>query len=76
MSTYLTKLFADRIRDLREKKGLSQEAFAELCDVDRTYIGRLERMERNPSLDTLARIAEGLGVKVHDLINFEKELEL
>ena len=76
MSSLLTVLFANRIQSIRENLGLSQEDFAEVCDVDRTYIGRLERLERTPKLDTLEKIANGLGVKVHDLINFDKELEV
>ncbi len=76
MSSVISKNFAKRIKSLRKKYCFSQESFAEKCGVDSSYIGRLERMERSPSLDTLARIADGLGVKVHDLINFEKELEL
>ena len=45
------------IRAMREKMGLSQDVFAELCEVHRTYIGSVERGERNITLDTLARIA-------------------
>ena len=45
------------IRAVREKMGLSQDVFAELCDVHRTYIGAVERGERNITLNTLARIA-------------------
>ena len=45
------------IRAMREKMDLSQDAFADLCEVHRTYIGSVERGERNITLDTLARIA-------------------
>ncbi len=45
------------IRAVREKMGLSQEAFADICQVHRTYIGSVERVERNITLDTLTRIA-------------------
>ena len=45
------------IRAVREKMGLSQDAFADLCEVHRTYIGSVERGERNITLNTLARIA-------------------
>lgn len=61
---------------MRKKFGLSQEELAEIFDVDSSYIGRLERLERNPSLETLDKMANGLGVKVHDLINFDRELEV
>jgi transcriptional regulator with XRE-family HTH domain len=45
------------IRALREKMGLSQDDFADVCQLHRTYIGSVERGERNITLDTLARIA-------------------
>jgi transcriptional regulator with XRE-family HTH domain len=45
------------IRAVREKMGLSQDAFANVCQVHRTYIGSVERGERNITLATLARIA-------------------
>lgn len=46
------------IRAARERMGLSQDAFADVCGVHRTYIGSVERGERNITLDTLARIAK------------------
>ena len=76
MSSAIAKKFAYRLKTLRKKFGLSQEELAEIFDVDPSYIGRLERLERNPSLETLEKIANGIGVKVHDLINFDKELEV
>ncbi len=76
MSINIAEQFAIRIRSIRTQLKLSQEDFAEICDVDASYIGRLERMERNPSLETLARMAVGLGVPVHELVNFDKELVL
>jgi transcriptional regulator with XRE-family HTH domain len=46
------------IRAVREKMGLSQDAFADVCQVHRTYIGSVERGERNITLNTLAMIAK------------------
>jgi DNA-binding XRE family transcriptional regulator len=46
------------IRAVREKIGLSQDAFADVCQVHRTYIGSVERGERNITLNTLAMIAK------------------
>ena len=50
------------MRALREGKGLAQDQFALLANVDRSYYGKLERGERQPSLGLLLRIAKGLGV--------------
>jgi transcriptional regulator with XRE-family HTH domain len=56
------------IRKLREKKGLSQEKLADIADLHRTYIGHVERGEKNLTLRSLERIAKALGVSVRDLI--------
>ena len=53
-----------RVRRLRKMIGLSQEAFAEKCGFDRTYISMVERGKRNISFNNLTRIAQGLGVSV------------
>lgn len=58
-----------RIRLLRKRKGLTQEEMANRCGLHWTYIGGLERGERNPTLTTLHRVAGGLGVPIGDLIN-------
>ena len=54
--------FGAAIRRFREKQGYSQEAFADKIRVHRTYVGGIERGERNPTLSTIHRIAEALGV--------------
>jgi len=53
-----------RIRELREAKGLSQEALAALCNVHRTYVGLIERGKRSLSLETAESIAARLEVPV------------
>lgn len=58
----LEELFGKALRRLREEKGLTQEKLAELADVDRTYIYRLETGKRSPSLGIIFRIAAGLKV--------------
>jgi transcriptional regulator with XRE-family HTH domain len=63
------KLFAQRVRTLREEQGLSQERLAEKANLHRTYIGMVERLERNPSLVCIYKIAKGLGVHVTELFN-------
>jgi transcriptional regulator with XRE-family HTH domain len=58
------KHFGNRLRQLRGDKGWSQEAFAEECGLHRTYIGGVERGERNISLDNIAKIAAALDVDI------------
>ena len=59
--------FADRVRFLREEQDISQEKLAERAGLHRTYIGMVERLERNPSLICIHKIANGLGVDVKEL---------
>jgi len=59
--------FGKKVKELRKQKGLSQEALALLCDLDRTYIGGIERGERNLSLLNIHRIATALNVNVKEL---------
>jgi transcriptional regulator with XRE-family HTH domain len=50
------------MRRLRAARGLSQEALAHECGINRTYLSAVERAERNISIDNIARIAKGLNV--------------
>ena len=56
------------VRRLRQNSGLSQERFAAQAGFDRTYIGKVERGEVNVTIDTLARLAQSLGVTVSAII--------
>jgi transcriptional regulator with XRE-family HTH domain len=56
--------FGGRVRELRTAKGLSQEAFAAKCRLDRTYISGIERGKRNVALRNVEAIAEALGVTI------------
>ena len=60
--------FARNIRRARLAQGLSQEELAELAALHRTYVGSVERAERNVSIDNMERIAHALGVRVADLL--------
>ncbi len=62
--------FGHRVRELREVKGLSQEALAFKAGVHRTYLGGIERGERNPSLKNIDSIANALGISLAELFLF------
>lgn len=62
--------FGQQIKKLRKRKGLSQEAFADVCNIHRTYAGDIERGERNISLINIEKIAKGLNVSLAELFNF------
>ena len=59
--------FGDRVRALRKERGLSQEAFAAACGLDRTYMGGIERGERNLALRNLEKVADALDLSLADL---------
>lgn len=67
-STALTQILADNIRDYRKAKHLSQEELADACELHRTYIGSVERGERNVTLSTLEVLAKALGVSIIELL--------
>jgi transcriptional regulator with XRE-family HTH domain len=60
---------ARHMRALRADQGISQEALAAKVELHRTYIGSIERSERNASIDNIERIAQALGVDVCDLLS-------
>jgi transcriptional regulator with XRE-family HTH domain len=64
----LRKILASNIRALRRQKNLSQEELADLCGLHRTYVGSIERAERNATLSTLDTLASALKVSVPDLL--------
>lgn len=65
---------ARNVRDLRLKNGLSQEKLAEKCGFHRTYIGSIERGERNATLSTLEVLSDTLHVSIAQLINNDEQL--
>jgi transcriptional regulator with XRE-family HTH domain len=62
------RAFGNRVRELRAQRGLSQEALAERADLHRTYVGSVERGERNISLDNIYVLAQALDVVAGDLL--------
>lgn len=63
-------LFGKRVKQLRLQAGLSQEALAHKCGLDRTYVSGIERGLRNPTLEVIAILAKGLGIELKNLIEF------
>lgn len=64
--------FGKRVRELREKSGYSQEQFAIEAEIDRSYYGRIERSEANPTLRQIAAIANVLDVPISFLFGTQK----
>jgi len=60
---------ASNLRSLRAQHKLSQEALTDLVGLHRTYVGSIERSERNVSLDNVERLAAALGVDIVDLLS-------
>lgn len=67
----LTAILADNLKGCRHARGLSQEGLAELCGLHRTYIGSVERGERNVTLGTLEAFSTALAVSVPDLLTYK-----
>lgn len=70
MNKVILKQFGKRIREERLKKDMSQEKLGELAKVHRTYIGMIERAEKNITLTNMEKLARALGLKVKDLVSF------
>lgn len=61
-------ILALNIRRLRGDRGISQEELADLAGLHRTYVGSIERSERNVSIDNIAKLASALRVDISDLM--------
>ncbi|MBI4190329.1 MAG: helix-turn-helix transcriptional regulator [Betaproteobacteria bacterium] len=60
--------FGTRVRELRLSKGYSQESFAAKCNLDRTYVGGIERGERNVAIRNIESIAKALDMTLSELM--------
>ncbi len=74
-NTILRK-FAKRIRELRKIKKMSQEQLAEKADLHPTFIGNLERAEKNPTLISLEKIARAFNVSLFELLAFSDDKKI
>jgi transcriptional regulator with XRE-family HTH domain len=59
--------FGNRVRELRKAQGISQEAFADKCGLNRTYISGIERGKRNVALCNIEAIARAFGISISEL---------
>jgi len=71
-SPKLAMVLAKNIRELRYQLNISQEELAERCGLHRTYVGSVERAERNVTLSSLETLAQALNVSVVDLLKPNK----
>lgn len=69
MKKELSLKFGRRVKELRQSLNLSQEALAELADVHRTYVGMVERGEKNITLSNIAKFAKALEVEISELLD-------
>jgi len=67
--TELRKSFGEKVREIRNKLGLSQEELGFKANIHRTYIGAVERGEQNVSLDNIGKLAKQLKVALSDLFD-------
>lgn len=69
------KVFGTNLRKYRTEKGLSQEKFAEICGLHRTYISDIECFQRNISLENVQKIADALEIKSYMLLKESEEIK-
>lgn len=62
------EILASNLRRLRQSQGLSQDQLAHLAGVHRTYVGAVERCEKNISIDSMEKLANALGCSLTDLV--------
>ena len=60
--------FGKRIREVRKSKGISQERLAEMAGIDRSYMGNVERGEKNITLKKAYELCDALDIKIQDLV--------
>ncbi|NCC18622.1 MAG: XRE family transcriptional regulator [Bacteroidia bacterium] len=62
-------LIGKRLKELRTEKGLSQEKFSFMCELDRTYIASIEQGRRNVSIVNIEKIAKALDMSIYEFLN-------
>ena len=69
----ILKVFGNNLRKYRERKNISQEKFAEMAGLHRTYISDIERFQRSISLNNVQKIADALEIETYKLFEEEKD---
>lgn len=70
----INNIFAERLRELRKSKGLTQEKLAEVSDIDYKYLQKLEgKNPSSPTLSVLEKLSRGLGITLTEFITFIEE---
>lgn len=72
MNTKILDRFANRLKELRKEKDITQEQLAIKTHVHPTYISKIETAKRNPTLKMIYLISRALGVSLHELFEFDK----
>ncbi len=70
------KILGENVRSLRIERQITQEQLAELCNLHRTYIGAIERGDRNVSLNNIVKVAQALNVPPSDLLQFDGKIQM
>jgi transcriptional regulator with XRE-family HTH domain len=71
----ISRIIGDRLRNLRKERGLSQEKLAHLSSLHPTYIGQIERGEKNATIDTIEKVTKGLEITLEELFRFSDSTE-
>jgi transcriptional regulator with XRE-family HTH domain len=67
----LQQKIGNRIRELREAKGISQQNLAAVCNFEKANLSRIEAGRTNPTISTLYRISQALGITISELVDVE-----
>lgn len=67
MTARTRRILGNRIRELRKANNLSQQKLAYMVNVERSYLAKVEQGKRNPSIDFVEKVADGLGIRLSDL---------
>ena len=73
-STELSKILGIRIRQLREGKNITQQNLAEMCNIEKSNMARIEAGRTNPTLHTMYKISSALNVSLAELVDFDSKM--